>query len=544
MFGGWSSTRSSENIESPKPDRDHLMNKLSHCVWQTGAGSFSRTAYGRILLAAYAACVLAVQPLPAQVLEEVLIQKIGGGGISSLQVYGDTLILERFPDQGGPVPYYTISVDRGKTFDTLTTMRQTTQREVFVGSFLCGHMDNPNPPDPGWAVFWIARGGSVVWVDSIKRTSQSTGPGIGEMTCHPMDLSVMYRRIVYAPVGGYTHHLEISTDGGVGWTRLDIPLASEGYGRELEFRLDYHNSNYLAVGVEGSDVITGSHPKEWWESADRGESFHRIPTPGLLRSVYQPGCTMEFPRLAEPLWDGKVVRSNPVIMDSLGQVTDTLPWLSNIMASLFHPGDEDRFGVYLFNPPRSPEIASAFAFSPSRPGLFVCGMVVDSAPNGGWAIGIAATRNHGKDWFWLSLPQVGRSFSQLAIDEVSGDVYASYVDVNSVPGSGARTISRFKLSTVLAVPATGAVQNTSSIVLFPNPTTGLLTVQAARSVASIENVNVVDLRGNTVASHRSFPGTQGHSLLMDLRELPSGYYLCLINMSDGSQISRPFVIGR
>ena len=479
----------------------------------------------------------------AQVPEKVLIESVGGRSIPFLQVYGDTIIVERFHEGGEPIPYYLISTDRGNTFDTLTTMYETTQRDIRTGSFLCGHHYTYNLPDPGWTVFWVIRNGALHHRDSIVEEVQAVGPTIAEMSRHPTDVSLMYRLLLFTPVGADLNILEISTDQGLTWLALNVPLPSEGLGFKLQYRVDYKNANYLMVGVDGSDDIMGSRRVEWWETFDRGQSFEQIPEPGLLRSVFLENTTMEFPMIAEPIWGGELIRSNPVIKDSSHQVTDTLQWLSGIMTSLFTMGDENKYAVRVYNPPLTPDIPSGLAYALNRRGLFVCGLSVDTIQSGVKGVGIIATENNGKDWFWLMRPRSERTISQIVVDELTLDVIVSYsqsTDTNAEVRT--RRVSLLTMSDVLWVDESHERSNEEVASIYPNPTDGNISISCVAETTRIVDIYITDVKGTVVYEQHNDGSVHEMTNQIDISNQPAGVYQITIIGKDGEQQREKVII--
>ena len=76
-----------------------------------------------------------------------------------------------------------------------------------------------------------------------------------------------------------------------------------------------------------------------------------------------------------------------------------------------------------------------------------------------------------------------------------------------------------------------ATNNANTFLVYPNPTTGLLTIITGESTGKVDDLNVMDITGNTVYSNVVSAGQQ---YSIDLSAFPGGYYFVQVTSEIGT----------
>jgi hypothetical protein len=106
-------------------------------------------------------------------------------------------------------------------------------------------------------------------------------------------------------------------------------------------------------------------------------------------------------------------------------------------------------------------------------------------------------------------------------------IYALAVERNGVVWCGTATqgVVRFDENNV---SGTGELVTNSPLSIFPNPTSGLLHVNATKT--EMKSIRISDTQGRSVVS-KSFSSIA--SVTLDVKELPAGVYFLSVQTGDG-----------
>jgi hypothetical protein len=76
-----------------------------------------------------------------------------------------------------------------------------------------------------------------------------------------------------------------------------------------------------------------------------------------------------------------------------------------------------------------------------------------------------------------------------------------------------------------------ATNNANTFLVYPNPTTGLLTIIPGESAGKVDDLTVMDITGKTVYSNIVSAGQQ---YSIDLSAFPGGYYFVQVTSEIGT----------
>ena len=128
--------------------------------------------------------------------------------------------------------------------------------------------------------------------------------------------------------------------------------------------------------------------------------------------------------------------------------------------------------------------------------------------------------------------EVGGTF----VNTQSPGVYTITYDGEDASGNKSAVVQRIVV--VLNPIGFGEVEFTDGLDLFPNPTSGHVTLSAAIETASNVDIRIFDINGQMVFNQSSVSIDNGSKLEMDLQELSAGTYHVQISGDDVYSIKK------
>jgi plastocyanin len=127
----------------------------------------------------------------------------------------------------------------------------------------------------------------------------------------------------------------------------------------------------------------------------------------------------------------------------------------------------------------------------------------------------------------------------------NGTIVATYTDNPGAPRVAAITVTVSGLApqmvTVSQDGSTGiAINAVNALRVYPNPTSGILTVVSGESTGKTDNLAVLDITGKTIFSNVVSSGMQYN---LDLSSYPGGYYFVKVT-SDTGTVTRKVILDK
>ncbi|HCN05724.1 MAG TPA: hypothetical protein DIS79_08890 [Bacteroidetes bacterium] len=429
-------------------------------------------------------------------------------GVGAIQAYGDTVLREFYP--GNEKYQIQVSINSGNTWSFVTEFATPAYGIIpGIGSRMVGRQSAND--SLGSQEFWIVRFGRVVHRDTIGQDDKRDMLRLREMFIHPIATDIL---IAIGTISGRVSTYETlytSTDDGRTWREYELPEASQGLSRKVKARVDYADSKYLFVAVNGDDGFGSPNIDEWYRlTLETGELFPH-PDIGILNNYWgQNSSVFRGSRLARP--------NVPVLCDFDNSTCDTLLWSDRIQEKLLSEYQVHLPSLYI------DPIVGAFkedsqfeTFHPLRRGTYISTVrfTQDSTRESENYMGVIITVDTGRTWRWLVRPDRSQSFVNFSLDPITMNVYMTrtrYV------AQGTEHYAMLKIvPTVLLVENAEAV---GQIHVFPNPASE--TVTLGELFTGTTTVRVVDVQGRSYVCP-CFPHADG-SLVVNIRHVPSGIY--------------------